>query len=1230
MGKCRVSNKVLRTLFLVLIFMTGMALHSWAAVRPADVPTPASGNIFINVEGSFFSETKDTILARVNEIRQEAYDEGYVTQYVPLTWSASLEAIAQLRSVEADLFMAHDRPSGKSCFTVSYGNHTSNAENLAWNYSGMMAGIEQWYGEKTLYDQGIRDSRVGHYVNLINASMQSIGIACFRAGSGYYCITSESGRFTDTDQTKSSLTGAVTQLMETKTDYLTDLTLVGETALKTGDTSSLVLKAAATFRTSQGRTTSGEYDITENISWTSSDTSVATVSSDGTVTAIGPGEATITAAVGTLTCSTDIGVDKDDLQYAKVLFEQDSYEYCAAEIEPVVTVTLLGETLEKHVDYSVSYSDNVNAGQGTVIITGLGDHAGQSTTAVFTITQLDPDSFILAGSSYKYTGNPITPTIQVHGSNGWITPPLSDFDITYDPNPVDAGSISMDVSGNGRNIRKYYFYTFYPRITPASIYSDVAIAAIADQPYTGAEVTPELSLTYNGMTLQEGTDYTVVFSNNTAVGTASVKITGKGNYSGSKTVTFAITPLPLLEDDVTLAGNGTFEYTGSSIQPGVRVTHDGTELTEGTDYTVAYGENTAVGTGTVTVAGKGNYGGTVTKTFTIIPATITEDMVSLGVNPSYTGFGVKVPVKVTWNEMLLTEETDYLCAYSNNVNVGENTALVTITGTGNFSGSVTKMFSITPADLSEAEISGLRDAEYTGSEIRQIPVVKLGEVTLTERTDYMVSYSDDLVNIGTVTVTVTGIGNYTGMAKGSYKITPVDITQTGSISEIADQTYTGNAITPRVRVTLGETVLTEGTDYKVSYENNVNAGTATVTAAGRGNYTGTVKKSFTISPAVVTDDMVTLGASPSYTGSGVMADVMVTWNGTALTENTDYTCAYSNNVNVGTDTATVTIIGSGNFAGSVTKTFSITPADLSGAQILGLSDAEYTGSEIRQTPQVKLGGVTLTEGTDYTVAYSGDLVNVGTVTVTVTGCGNYTGTASGSYTIVEKGTEPETDPTGSHAPQDQKTPAPNPVLGTVKTLAGVAQSLPENGDAAGSTYNILQLKVKKAKKTSVKIAWKPVKGAAGYVIYGAPCGSRYARLTDVKTTSFTQAKLKKGKYYKYFVAAYDRYGNILASSKTVHIATSGGKKGNTKSVKLNKKKVTLAKGKKFKLKATLKNGNLKVSKHRKVAYESDNPAVATVSNSGKIKAVGTGTCHIYAYAQNGVSAKCTVKVSAKK
>ena len=164
------------------------------------------------------------------------------------------------------------------------------------------------------------------------------------------------------------------------------------------------------------------------------------------------------------------------------------------------------------------------------------------------------------------------------------------------------------------------------------------------------------------------------------------------------------------------------------------------------------------------------------------------------------------------------------------------------------------------------------------------------------------------------------------------------------------------------------------------------------------------------------------------------------------------------------------------------------------------------------------------------------------------------------------------------------------------------------------------------KKTAITIGWKAVPGATGYVIYAAPCGTKYSKLTDVAGTSFTQSGLKKGKYYKYFVAAHDKNGNILATSKTVHIATIGGKNGNTKSVKLNKKKASLKVGETFKLKAKLKNGKLKVKNHRKVAYETDNPKVATVSKSGKIKAVGKGTCYVYAYAQNGVFARCKVTV----
>lgn len=202
----------------------------------------------------------------------------------------------------------------------------------------------------------------------------------------------------------------------------------------------------------------------------------------------------------------------------------------------------------------------------------------------------------------------------------------------------------------------------------------------------------------------------------------------------------------------------------------------------------------------------------------------------------------------------------------------------------------------------------------------------------------------------------------------------------------------------------------------------------------------------------------------------------------------------------------------------------------------------------------------------------------------------------------------------------------NPSSGTVTTLETAAKALSENGDPAGSAFSILQLKAKKVKKTSITIGWKAVPGATGYVIYAAPCGTKYVKLAEVGGTSFTQGGLKKGTYYKYFVAAHNGYGNILASSKTIHVATSGGKKGNTKAVKLNKKKAPLKKGKSVKLKATLKNGKLKVSKHRKVAFESDNPSVAIVSKSGKVKAVGPGTCYVYAYAQNGVFAKCKITV----
>ncbi len=184
-----------------------------------------------------------------------------------------------------------------------------------------------------------------------------------------------------------------------------------------------------------------------------------------------------------------------------------------------------------------------------------------------------------------------------------------------------------------------------------------------------------------------------------------------------------------------------------------------------------------------------------------------------------------------------------------------------------------------------------------------------------------------------------------------------------------------------------------------------------------------------------------------------------------------------------------------------------------------------------------------------------------------------------------------------------------------------------DADLAGSSFNLLQAKASKVTKSSIKLTWKKVTGASVYTVYGNKCGknNQYIKIADVKGTSYTAKKLAKGTYYKYMIVAGSA-GKTIAISKTIHAATSGKKVGNYTKVKVAKKTITLKAGKTAAVKAKAKAGKLKVKKHRGIAYESSNEAVASVSKAGKIKALKKGTCYVYAYAQNGVYAKVKVVV----
>ena len=135
--------------------------------------------------------------------------------------------------------------------------------------------------------------------------------------------------------------------------------------------------------------------------------------------------------------------------------------------------------------------------------------------------------------------------------------------------------------------------------------------------------------------------------------------------------------------------------------------------------------------------------------------------------------------------------------------------------------------------------------------------------------------------------------------------------------------YDGKAKKPGVTVKLNGKTLKNGTDYTVSYSNNIKVGTAKVTITGKGNYTGSVSKTYSIKNNFKKATVSGI-STKAFTGKNITQSITVKYNGKTLKKGTDYTVSYSNNKKIGT--ATVKIAGKGSYTGTITKTFKINPA----------------------------------------------------------------------------------------------------------------------------------------------------------------------------------------------------------------------------------------------------------------------------------------------------------------
>ena len=256
----------------------------------------------------------------------------------------------------------------------------------------------------------------------------------------------------------------------------------------------------------------------------------------------------------TLTFHSDVSGQRDGLDLTATLKRDirscdianiDDQTYTGSAFEPAVTVTDGETTLTLGTDYEVAYSNNISAGTATITITGKENYA-KTTSKTFNIVKATPTVTAPAAvENLIYTGGSLN--LVAAGTTDFGTVLYSLNGTNYSdaiPTATDAGTYTVYYKVEGSdNWHAVDAASVEATISPKPVTNDgIAIAAIADQTYTGSAIEPEVTVNDGKTTLTLGTDYTIGYSANVNVGTATATITGKGNYSGEKAATFTITP----------------------------------------------------------------------------------------------------------------------------------------------------------------------------------------------------------------------------------------------------------------------------------------------------------------------------------------------------------------------------------------------------------------------------------------------------------------------------------------------------------------------------------------------------------------------------------------------------------------------------------------------------------------------------------------------------------------
>ena len=459
--------------------------------------------------------------------------------------------------------------------------------------------------------------------------------------------------------------------------------------------------------------------------------------------------------------------------------------------------------LQEGRDYTLSYKNNKTAGTALVMIKTKGNLTGV-VTKTFQIQprKINDTNVIIEDAVYSYDkkAHKKAPAVMYNGKK---LKEGKDYQaVEYGTGDyTSVGTYTVKIKGIG-NYAGTYDSAKVIIVDKDKNLSKAKIAKIPAQEYqNGAAVELPDSLVkveLNKTTLKKGSDYTVSYANNTEAGKAILIIKGKGQYAGTKTITFTIkrTPTALTDSMVTNKKEiGTVEIHKNGAKPKPKLATGGSALTEGKDYAISYKNNKKAGTGTIVIKGKGNYTGNLEIPFRITVKDLTSPNITVRVpNVPYTGKPNKYQSALVLTDSdggILAKNKDYAVeAYymgktmldkKSNPKEGAEITVI-IKGKGNYTGTIETSYSVKGIDFSKADIK-VTAKRYTGSSviIKSDDIIsaniKTGKTktALKFGTDYEIAAYSNNLKKGTATVTFKGIGAYAGEKTVKFKINSAQV-----------------------------------------------------------------------------------------------------------------------------------------------------------------------------------------------------------------------------------------------------------------------------------------------------------------------------------------------------------------------------------------------------------------------------------------------------------------------